>query len=291
MFHFVDRIVRFEPGRHAVGVKHVTAADAFLYTRNGARSLRSCIVGEALGQLAAWVVMQANGFSLRPVAGIARDVEISGTAVPGDALVLDATIDSVGDGVVGYHALATVGGRRILAIDEGLGPLLPLEEFDDPDRLRRHFARIQGPDGAEAVPPGAGNPTPLAPSWIEFDQIRSWDAGRSAEAGKRISAAWPFFGDHFPRKPVFPLSLLLECLLGLGETLLADVEPAAAPLLPARIRRVKMNRFIEPGETVIARAEVRSRSGADAALAFRCEVEGQRACIAEADYARAGSSR
>lgn len=287
MFHFVDQILSLDPGRHAVGVKHVTEADVFLRRRAGAGPiLRPCIVGEALGQLGAWVVMQANGFTLRPVAGIARDVRLLGTAAPGDEIRLDTTIDAMNDGTVAYHAVATVRGSEVVVLEEGLGPLLPLEDFDDPQELRGRLARIRA--GSAGAPAAAVARAADGPgSCFELDEVRVAAGGAEATAQKCIAPDWPFFADHFPRKPVFPLTLLLEGLFGLGERLLAAAGAAAdGPLLPVCVRRVKMNRFVEPGSVVQVRAEVRERDARQARLVFRCVVDGERVCLAEADYAR-----
>ena len=285
MFHFVDQILRLEPGRRVVAVKHVTGADLFLDSREGGgATLRSCIVGEALGQAGAWVVMQANDFTLRPVAGIARDIELCGTAALGDEIRLETTVDSFDESAMTYRAVATVGGKKIFEIGEGLGPMLPLSDFNDPDELRARLGRIH----REAEEADAPTSTPLsdelraeAGASIEPDEVIAWEEGRSATVRKTIVGDWPFFVDHFPRKPVFPMTLLLETLLQTGGRLLA------APLRPGKIRRVKMNRFLEPGCEVTLVADVRSSDERGAQLRFRCEVEGQRVCVADVDYAPA----
>jgi 3-hydroxymyristoyl/3-hydroxydecanoyl-(acyl carrier protein) dehydratase len=289
VFHFVDRIVELDPGKHALGVRHVTAADAFLHPRDGAPCLLSCIVGEALGQLGAWNVMAANDFTLRPVAGIARNVRILGEVHPGDAILLDTTIDSVDDEVVRYHAVGSVRGKRVMVLEEGLGPFLPLEQFNDPSEVQGHFDRIHRPgEVAEALEgaPVSGDGSSSDPAWLAFDEILSREAGSEIEASKRIDGEWPFFADHFPRMPVFPMSLLLECILRLGEDLLPGAGTTGRPnrLRPGNICRVKMSRFVEPGRTVVVRAQIKESSSAGARVAFRCKMDGKRVLVADADY-------
>jgi 3-hydroxymyristoyl/3-hydroxydecanoyl-(acyl carrier protein) dehydratase len=291
VFHFVDRILQLEPGKHALGVRHITDSDPFILSGRGRRPLLApSIIGEALGQLGAWNVMSANGFTLRPVAGIARNIRIMGEARPGDTLVLDTTIQTLDDEIVTYYSVATVRGAKVLVLEEGLGPFLPLEQFNDPGEVSQHFDRIYRPGSLEEVlekGPAVEGINQPDPSWLELDEISSWEAGQEAAASKKVPDEWALFDDHFPRKHVLPLSMLVQGLLGLGERLLAD-DPSASTeesLRPKRLRSVKMSQFVEPGQTVVAKARVKEKMDRQARLAFRCEVDGKRVCIAEIDFA------
>jgi 3-hydroxymyristoyl/3-hydroxydecanoyl-(acyl carrier protein) dehydratase len=287
VFHFVDQILELKPAEHALGLKHVTPEDAFLERSTpGAPTLLSCIVGEALGQLGAWTVMAANDFTLRPVAGVVGAVEILGEARVGDTVLLDTTIDEVRDDRVVYHARASVNATEILRLRDSLGPLLPLDQFDHADALRERFDRIRSePHGQPRTAP-AGSTIPAdVPEPVLFDEIVDWNPGREAVAVKHIAEHWAFFEDHFPRRRMFPLSLLLESLLQLGQRLL-DENPATGPgLRPVRVRNMKMSRFVEPGQSLTARVRVDRRTDDLARLRFRCEVEAERVCIGQAEYA------
>ena len=251
MFHFVDRILELEPGKRALGVRHVAADDPFLrMAADGRVALYSCIIGEALGQLGAWNVMFANGFRLRPVAGIVRGVVIHGEVEVGETLVLETTIDSVDEELVAYHAVGSVRGKTVMVLEEALGPFLPLEQFSDPEEVRRHFERIHRPGDLAEELPAAGSASPVASAapapWLGFDEIVELEAGKAATAVKRISGDWAFFVDHFQRKPVFPLTLLLECLFQLGTRLLGGGDMAAPLCLrPLGGARCRLRRRLE----------------------------------------------
>ncbi len=280
MFHFVDQILKLDPGRHALGVKHVTCGDTFVRpTAGGEPALLSCIIGEALGQLGAWNVMAAKDFSVRPVAGVVGEVVISGEAAVGDSILLDTTIDSVTDDAVFYHAVASVDGTEVLRLENTLGPLLPMEQFNDPEELRERLARIHRPGAPTEAPHPDGNPA--VPFDVSFDEILSLESGKEATAVLQVSGREAFFADHFPRKPVLPLSLLLESLLQLGQKLLED---GGARYAPTGARRVKMSRFVEPGSSLVAKVRVVERSSENALMRFRCEVDGGRVCVGEAGY-------
>ena len=288
MFHFVDQILELDPGRHALGVKHVTPGDTFVRpTAGGVPALLSCIIGEALGQLGAWNVMAAKDFAVRPVAGVVGGVAIAGNACVGDTILLDTTIDSVTDDAVFYHAVASVDGATVLRLENTLGPLLPMEQFNDPEELRERFARIHRPGAPTEAPQPDGDPS--IPFDMSFDEILSLESGKEATAVRQVSGREPFLADHFPRKPVLPLSLLLESLLQLGQKLLED---GGARYVPTGARKVKMTRFVEPGSSLVAKIRVVERSAENAQLRFRCEVDGGRVCVGEAGYSVAvgGSS-
>lgn len=290
MFHFVDRILQLEEGKHALGVRHLTHSDPFLLSGVGDRPLLApSIVGEALGQLGAWNVMAANGFTLRPVAGIARDIRIMGEAAPGDTLLLDTTIRSVDEEVVTYRSVATVRGAEVLVIEQGLGPFLPLEQFNEPEEVRGHFDRIYRPGSlAEAMEerPAADSPNRIESAWLDFDENLSLEPGQEATASQKVDDDWHFFDDHFPRKPVLPLSMLVDGLLRLGARLLADDGGGSGEesLRPKRLHSVKMSQFVEPGQILVATAKLKTRTAEQARLTFRCEVDGKRVCLADIEY-------
>ena len=280
VFHFVDQILELDPGRHALGIKHVTSGESFVRPNAGGRAtLLSCIIGEALGQLGAWNVMAAKDFAVRPVAGVVGEVAISGEAAVGDSVLLDTTIDSVTDDAVFYHAAASVGGATVLRLENTLGPLLPMEQFNDPKEMRERFAGICH-SGDSTGAPETGEST-AAPFDLSFDEILSFESCKEAAAVRTLSGSEAFLKDHFPRKPVLPLSLLLESLLQLGQKLLEDGDSL---YVPTGAQKVKMSRFVEPGDSLEVKVRVSERNAKNALLKFRSEVEGERVCVGQAEY-------
>lgn len=280
MFHFVDQILELDPGHHALGIKRVTPGDTFVRPNAGGEAtLLSCIIGEALGQLGAWSVMVAKDFTIRPVAGVVGEVVITGEAAVGDSVLLDTTIDSVTEDAVVYHAAASVRGATVLRLENALGPLLPMEQFNDPNDVRERLAKIHhAGDSAEEPQTGEGT---AAPFDLSFDEILSFEGCKEATAVQTLSGSEAFLRDHFPRKPVLPLSLLLESLLQLGQKLLED---GGSRYVPTGARKVKMSRFVEPGSSLVAKVRVTERSVEKARLKFRCEVDGERVCVGQAEY-------
>jgi 3-hydroxymyristoyl/3-hydroxydecanoyl-(acyl carrier protein) dehydratase len=236
-FSFVDRITEFVPGTRAHGVFHVPAA---------IQAFPACLVAEAVGQLAAWVSMEHIGYRGRPVAALAGETRFLGHAAPGETLQLSVEIDDVDDDAVAYRGWAEVGGRRVLELDDCLGPMLPVAEFDAPEALRERFALLCGAGARPDRFHGVAVPNPEAVAHA---------SGQSLRAILKVPVAAPFFADHFPRRPVFPATLLLDAQIGLAATLAREAGGGAEPVA-SRMTRVKMRSFIVPGQEIELRVEL-----------------------------------
>jgi 3-hydroxymyristoyl/3-hydroxydecanoyl-(acyl carrier protein) dehydratase len=228
-YSFVDRIDEFVPGRRASGRYAIPRAlDAFA----------SSLVAEAIGQLAAWCAMDAIDFRGRPVAGLATETRFFRDAQPGDTLELVADLHECSDEAVAYDGYASVDGARIVELVDCLGPMLPVSDFDDPAALRARLALLR--DGG--AQPGRFRGVDAIPCDI-VERV----AGRELRARVDVPQNAAFFGDHFPRRPVFPATLLLDTKIRLA----LDVAREAANgsrVKPSRITHVKMRSFIVPSQ-------------------------------------------
>lgn len=226
-FSFVDRITELEPGVRVAGMWEIPAdLPDFPFS----------LVAEATGQLAAWGAMAAIDFSHRPVAGIAGRVELLGTVRPGQTLELSAELQTADTEAVAYHGCARVQGQPVLRLHHCVGPMMPMEEFDDPQASRERLGLLRGA-GAE---PGAFRGLPE----FRLEEL-AVEPGVSARARLQVPAEAPFFGDHFPRRPVFPGTLLMHMNLQLIDALAASV-PGGRWVARA-VADMKLRSFIAPG--------------------------------------------
>ncbi len=233
-FSFVDRITGLTPGVRARAQFAVPAA---------LPAFPSCLVAEAVGQLAAWVAMAQVCFRGRPVAALANETRFHGDVAPGAVLGLAVEIDSCDDEAVAYAGRATSGDALAIELLDCLGPMLPVAEFDSPEALAAHFELLRGP----GAPPGRFGGVPV-PEIVRGAGV----PGESLAAVLRVPAVAPFFADHFPRRPVFPATLLLDAQIGLALQLAAEATdlPAGTQPAPVRMTHVKMRSFIPPGEVL-----------------------------------------
>ena len=237
-FSFVDRITSSEEGSSIRGCYTIPPkVDTFPVS----------LAAEAVGQLAAWAAMEAVEFSHRPVAGIAGKIELLSMVRPGQVLALAADLESVDTDTVGYSGIATADGVPVIRLFDCVGPMVPLEDFDDPRTVREHCNRLR----ADGAVPGRFHGLPdLAVKTAE---------GVTAElavARLRVPSDASFFADHFPRRPVFPGTLLTHAKLEAATMLAAkQVSTTGLSWLPRTISDVKLRSFISPDETLDIRVE------------------------------------
>lgn len=253
-FTFVDRITQLEPGKRARGLFAVPGR---------LTDFRSSLVAEAVGQLAAWVSMSFLDFRVRPVAGLAGRASFLDEVRPGDLLELEVELDSCDEDAVAYGGAAHVNGTRVVELAQCVGPMLPLAEFDAPEAVRERFEVLCGTGAPAGRFPGVGEPV---------TEIIERGAGK-LRATLHVPQSAAFFGDHFPRRAVFPGTLLLDAQMRLALELARGAAGADGRLVPEWVRNVKIRSFILPGQDIELRAEL--GAGADdlmtVALAARAE--------------------
>ena len=101
--------------------------------------------------------------------------------------------------------------------------------------------------------------------------------GTSLVATFQVPGSAPYFEDHFPRRPVFPGTLLLDELVELALELegeAASPETGARPRA-TRVTDVKMRTFIKPGQDVEIRIERQPRDAKTSIAILTARVEGK----------------
>jgi 3-hydroxymyristoyl/3-hydroxydecanoyl-(acyl carrier protein) dehydratase len=232
-FSFVDRITSVQDGRRIRGRFAIPS---------GPNDFPLALVGEAVGQLAAWAAMAAVDFGQRPVAGLAGSIELARQPRAGQVLELTADVENVDAESVQYNGTAHVDGTPVICLKDCVGPMMGLAEFDDPQALRTRYHDLCKGTASTGGFPGLPQ--------LAFERTGG-DAGRSVSASFRVPSEAPFFADHFPRRPVFPGSLLMHLNLQLGAVLASEIPlPVRSRWVPATIQDMKLRNFIPPGTTL-----------------------------------------
>jgi 3-hydroxymyristoyl/3-hydroxydecanoyl-(acyl carrier protein) dehydratase len=258
-FSFVDRITDLVPGKRARGT--------FAIPRD-VESFPPCLMAEAVGQLDAWVSMSHIGFRGRPVAALATETRFLHAARPGDTLQLAVEIDDCDDDAVAYRGWADVDGSRAIELVDCLGPMLPLADFDDAAAMSERFELLTG-RGAQA---GRFR-------GVRLPRVKREPSSSAlvAQGTLDVPGAAAFFNDHFPRRPVFPATLMLDALIDLALALAAESKHwrAGAALAPVRMTHVKVRSFTAPGTRLTLKAEMRPPSNGDATFMLSVECDGR----------------
>ncbi len=279
-FLFVDRITDFIPGKWIRGIKHITRDEFYLTRNEGEVCFFPSLIGEALGQLTAWNVMFHCDFTHRPVAGITGKAVLNRSARLGETLLLESFIDELDEACVRYHSIARVHDEIIFTIEDVVGPLLPMKEFIEPELARCQFNEIdrngEWPFTQYNNLTLENNTCSILP--MEFDFIVESVPNQSIKAVKKISKAAPYFPDHFPRKPVLPLTILLECKLNLTKVFLKQnhFDPTYKV---KEVRRIKMKDFVFPGDILTTTATLKKHDEKELILSMHSEVEHKRVCV------------
>lgn len=286
-FLLVDRILQLIPGELVRGIKHVTRDDAYLVKDDqGLYCFASALIGESLGQLAAWNVMVSNDFTHRPVAGVVASARLHRPAYVGETLLLESFIDRLDDSAVQYHSIARVGDTTVFTVEGALGPLLPMSRFIDQTLIRQQFAEINRPGDfcdeilsqdsiQQTISLGA---TPIVSTAFTFDRVLHCESGVSMHAEKRITRAASYFPDHFPNYPVLPMTVLLECKLNLAQLFLQRSSFGTSYRIQ-EFRKIKMNGFVLPGDSLQCYVNVHHHDEHELILRYRSEVDGKRVCV------------
>src|SRR5262245_16878393 len=231
-FSFVDRITSLDDKVRIRG-RYTIPAELSAFPAS--------LAAEAVGQMAAWAAMVAVDFRHRPVAGIGGTVEYMSSPRPGQVLELSADLESLDDDAVAYDGMASVNGSRIIQLENCVGPMVPVEEFDDPQQLRDRFALLRG----AGVAAGGFGGLPI------IHVVRGKNPSpESRSATLQVPVEADFFADHFPRRPVFPGSLLMHVNLELASEFAAELP---SPLAGGRwrlraVHDLKLRAFVPPGE-------------------------------------------
>lgn len=267
-FSFVDRITEFIDGSRARG---------FFWVPQGIRVFPSCLVAEAVGQLAAWVAMSKVDFRGRPVAALATETRFLGVALPGDVLELAVEIEDCDDNMVAYGGNASVEGRQMIELKHCLGPMLPVEDFDAPDALRERLSLLRDRGAPRGRFPGVD-----LPETVVIERV----PGKSLRANLNVPREATFFADHFPRNPVFPATLLLDAQIRVAAELVEkSCGPQFASPVASRMTHFKMRSFITPGQEVELAATLSGQDALAARVMLSAHVAGKSVATARVEFA------
>ncbi len=156
-----------------------------------------------------------------------------------------------------------------------LGPMLPMSDFDDPNAVRDRFQALSNRSSGDGRFEGVPN--------HDLTTVRH-EPGSKLSATLRVPGEARFFADHFPRRPVFPATLLLDALSGaaLGLARESGHWPADQTIGIQRIANMKMRSFISPGALLEISADLAAPESGTATASLVARLDGRRVATAKA---------
>ena len=98
-----------------------------------------------------------------------------------------------------------------------------------------------------------------------------------------VPASAPFFNDHFPRRAVFPATLLLNAQIALALALAAESAHWPTAPVPLRMTHVKVRSFTPPGQVLALTAELRPPQDGVATCMLAADADGKRVATARVE--------
>jgi 3-hydroxyacyl-[acyl-carrier-protein] dehydratase len=286
-FLMVDRIYELQRATHAKGIKNVSWDDDFLVELFPDIPVFSPIVAaECAAQLVSWVIVEARGFTVKPVITMVDSYLCSGHAMPGDQLMLEGTIESLSDESALVHARILLNGRSIVELEHAVCYLYPLPELDSPENARRQFENMFVPGHV----PGCTNlasPVSMLRENIPLrtrpcvDRIIVPKEPGTLQGLRNVAATEDYFNDHFPRKPILPGVVMLESLVGLAgllvERALRDQGLHDSMPVLQQCEKIKFRRFVQPGDQLAISARLTAFETESSKAHIQAAVNGKNA--------------
>ncbi len=142
-FVLIDKILEYEKGKSAVGVKDVTMSEDFLADHfpkfpimPGALQL------EAVLQLASWLVFVSKDYTVKTKVVEIKGVKYSGMVRPGDRMVLNVELTSIDDSGVEFKAKVLVDDKVKSSVKSGKLSYVNIEELEDPEDAKAFFEML-----------------------------------------------------------------------------------------------------------------------------------------------------
>lgn len=149
-FHLIDRIDAWDAGRTISARKLTSWLEDFWRHEGNGPQMPEPLILEALCQAGTWLIIATTGVRQRAALLSVDGVSFHEPVRPGDTLVLEGTVESMGDETAVISGTASVNGRTVMKADAVMCALLPAEDLEDPEDTRRMLERLT------RVPVGGG---------------------------------------------------------------------------------------------------------------------------------------
>lgn len=141
-FYLVDRVDAYEPGQSVRARKLTSRAEEYWEDTGDGEVMPLPLVLEALCQAGAWLVIISTEVRQRAALLSVGAVRFLDDVRPGDVLILEGNVETMGDEVAVLSGRVTVDGRPVLEADEIMCALIATGDLTDPAEVERLRVQI-----------------------------------------------------------------------------------------------------------------------------------------------------
>lgn len=138
----LDRIEALERGKRASGIFGVSFEAATLDGPHARPVLPRVLALEAIGELAAWLVIVSTDFARRPLLGSFERAHFGRDLEAGERVRVECELERLHEAAGLVHGRALVGDTVVAAVERASCALVPLSDLEDPDEVRAEWAQL-----------------------------------------------------------------------------------------------------------------------------------------------------
>lgn len=143
-FHLIDRVDAYEPGQSVRARKLTSKSETLWEDTPSGPVMAPPLVLEALCQAGTWLVMITTERKKRAALLSIGEVSFVADVVPGDILIMEGAVESMGDEVAVVSGKVTVDGKTVLEASDIMCALIDagdLADLEDTRRLQEMLTR------------------------------------------------------------------------------------------------------------------------------------------------------
>jgi len=141
-FHLIDRIDTWDAGRTISARKLTSWLEDFWRDEGDGPRMPAPLILEALCQAGTWLIIASTGVRQRAALLSVDGVSFHEPVRPGDVLVLEGTVESMGEETAVLSGTASVNGRTVMKAETVMCALLPAGQLEDTEDTRRMLDRL-----------------------------------------------------------------------------------------------------------------------------------------------------
>jgi len=141
-FLMIDKILELRKGEMAVGAKNPSFEECSLPRIGTTGKMPRTLILEAIGQLAAWLIIVTLDFKVRPIISSFARAEFLCDVSAGDQLVIEVTLKSLHEDSALVEGEAKIGDKLVASVQHAVCTFAPMEMFDEPDEVKAQYRAL-----------------------------------------------------------------------------------------------------------------------------------------------------